>query len=138
MNEIIQLKITLERTEPPIWRRILVHKDTTFLDLHHIIQIAMGWWNYHMFEFRLREHFFGIPHPDFENMDTVDYAGDFSLEMIFSEGEKFLYEYDFGDGWIHLVEAEKFLPKEAGKKYPVCIDGRLNCPHEDCGGIITY
>ncbi|MBI4931402.1 MAG: plasmid pRiA4b ORF-3 family protein [Bacteroidetes bacterium] len=30
---------------------------------------------------------------------------------------------------------EKFLPKEEGMQYPLCIDGKLNCPPEDCGGI---
>lgn len=43
MKEIIQLKISLEQSKPVIWREILVHKDTSFFELHHIIQITMGW-----------------------------------------------------------------------------------------------
>ena len=42
MNEIIQLEVSLDNSKPLIWRQILVHKDTTFFELHHIIQICMG------------------------------------------------------------------------------------------------
>jgi hypothetical protein len=51
MQEIIQFKVSLFKSKPLIWRKILVHTGTTFFELHHIIQIAMGWDNYHMFEF---------------------------------------------------------------------------------------
>ena len=51
MENIIQLKVRLNRTFPEIWRRIQVEKTTSFFELHHIIQIVMGWENYHMFEF---------------------------------------------------------------------------------------
>jgi hypothetical protein len=53
MDDIIQLKITLKGTKPPIWRRVLVDKATTFFELHNIIQIAMGWTNSHLHEFEI-------------------------------------------------------------------------------------
>ena len=52
--------------------------------------------------------------------------------------KKFLYEYDFGDGWIHEVVAEKILPPDPGFKNPVCLAGENACPPEDCGGIPGY
>ena len=33
MNDIIQLKITLDETKPAIWRRVQVEKQTTFFEL---------------------------------------------------------------------------------------------------------
>ena len=51
MDDIIQLKITLEGTKSAIWRRVQIEKNTTFFELHHILQIAFGWLNYHMFQF---------------------------------------------------------------------------------------
>ena len=49
-----------------------------------------------------------------------------------------LYEYDFGDGWEHLIEVQKVMPKEAGQKYPQLLKGKGACPPEDCGGIWGY
>ncbi|MBW6484102.1 MAG: plasmid pRiA4b ORF-3 family protein [Vicingaceae bacterium] len=46
-----------------------------------------------------------------------------------------LNTYDFGDSWKHLIKVENFLQKEKNVKYPICIDGELNCPPEDCGGV---
>lgn len=43
MNQALQLKVTLDNTEPAIWRRIVVPENYTFFKLHNFIQIAMGW-----------------------------------------------------------------------------------------------
>ena len=40
------IKITLSGSEPPIWRRIETWDVT--LELHELIQIAMGWTNFHL------------------------------------------------------------------------------------------
>ena len=47
-NAIYQLKVTLDDSKPPIWRRILVPENITLYQLHEIIQRAMGWQNYHL------------------------------------------------------------------------------------------
>jgi hypothetical protein len=49
-----------------------------------------------------------------------------------------LYEYDFGDGWIHEIVVEEVLRPERAIKHPVCIAGERACPPEDCGGIWGY
>ena len=48
------------------------------------------------------------------------------------------YEYDFGDSWEHELLVEKILPRDEGKRYPVCLTGKRACPPEDCGGILGY
>ncbi len=48
---------------------------------------------------------------------------------------KAIYTYDFGDGWEHAIVLEKVLPADPNATYPVCTDGELACPPEDCGGI---
>lgn len=60
------------------------------------------------------------------------------LDQIVSEGDKLIYEYDFGDGWEHKIRIEKILPAEKGKRYPVCLAGKRACPPEDCGGPPGY
>ncbi len=37
-----QLKIELQGSSPPIWRRVLVPGKTTLGHLHEIIQVVMG------------------------------------------------------------------------------------------------
>ena len=55
MTKILQLKISLEDITPKIWRRFLVKENTTFQELHDIIQAVMGWSDYHMFEFQIND-----------------------------------------------------------------------------------
>jgi len=42
-----------------------------------------------------------------------------------------MYEYDFGDGWIHELEVEDILEPITGAQYPVCVEGEQACPSED-------
>ena len=38
-----------------------------------------------------------------------------------------MYEYDFGDGWLHELKIEKALPAEPGARYPTCLAGARAC-----------
>jgi hypothetical protein len=51
---------------------------------------------------------------------------------------KAVYTYDFGDSWEHAIVVEKLLQPEPGVAYPLCVDGKLRCPPEDCGSIPGY
>jgi hypothetical protein len=136
MDEIIQLKALIKDSKPAIWRRLLVKKGTTLFELHHILQIAFGWQNYHAFEFEDEGYIFRIPeYADLMDEDTIFDLGSSTLDSLIAEtGDCLKYVYDFGDNWEHRIEIEKLLPAEAGQ-YPVCIEGELSCPPEDCGGI---
>lgn len=135
MNETISLKITLNKTNPSIWRTVLVPSSVTFFDLHHIIQISMGWKNSHLFEFQVGDYKIGYIDPNEAFEDTAD-AGEVTVDLLLMKpGLTFTYLYDFGDYWQHRVEVEKISVKEEGEVYPVCTEGELACPPEDCGGI---
>ena len=56
-------------------------------------------------------------------------------DVLRKVGAKFIYTYDLGDSWEHAIVLEKQLPVDPNTKYPVCTDGQLACPPEDCGGI---
>ena len=45
------VKVVLENTKPPIWRRIVIPENIRFDDLHEIIQIAFNWDEMHPHEF---------------------------------------------------------------------------------------
>ncbi|MGC9333737.1 MAG: plasmid pRiA4b ORF-3 family protein [Anaerolineae bacterium] len=136
---IYQIKITLEGSKPPIWRRHLVRSDTTLGDLHHVIQTAFGWWDYHLHQFIVGETYYGVPDPDYEDYLEMNDEQEVMLRQVAPrEGSKFRYEYDFGDSWLHQVLVEKILPPEPGQVYPVCIQGRRARPPEDVGGMWGY
>ena len=134
MTKVIQLKITLVGTEPPIWRRLLIKDSVTFFDLHHIFQIAMGWKNAHLFDFRVGDYVIGYIDSDAPE-DLAD-ANKVTVDTLIGKvGMQLTYTYDFGDGWNHKVEFEKISQEETARQYPVCFEGERNCPPEDCGGI---
>lgn len=62
-EHIYQIKVTLEGSKPPIWRRLLVCSDVSLADLHYIIQAAFGWWDYHLHQFIVGVTYYGEPHP---------------------------------------------------------------------------
>jgi hypothetical protein len=48
------LRVELKGSKPPIWRKLAVPSDMTLGELHDTIQIAMGWEDDHLHQFRLR------------------------------------------------------------------------------------
>ena len=133
---VYQLKVTLEGSKPTIWRRLLVPGVLTLGDLHYVLQIAIGWTDSHLHQFRVGETNYGPPDAD---MDWMLDEEEITLDkLIPAEKFKFRYEYDFGDSWSHLILVEKILPAEPGRAYPSCIKGKMACPPEDCGGIWGY
>jgi len=140
MPDIYQLKISLQDAQPPIWRRFLVSKNVTLRKLHRIIQDVMGWTDTHLHEYEINGKRYGQPEDECgdSDPDILDEAKARIGQLIVEEGSRFLYVYDFGDDWVHLLELEKILKPEAGVKYPVCLAGERNCPPEDCGGVFGY
>jgi Plasmid pRiA4b ORF-3-like protein len=57
---IYQLKVVLLSISPMIWRRLLIRSDSIIADLHHILQIAMGWSDTHLHQFRIQGKRYGI------------------------------------------------------------------------------
>ena len=136
---IIQLRVELRGTDPDVWRSIRIKTSSTLSMLHKAIQGAMGWTDSHLHQFEKNGLFYG---PDYMNeyeMDIEYHSERKQLRSVFERpGEWLRYEYDFGDGWTHLIELEYWLPDDPKFKHPICIDGKRACPPEDCGGIRGY
>lgn len=134
---VYQIKITLQDSKPPIWRRLLVIESVSLYKLHQIIQVAMGWTDSHLHQFIVGEEYYGVPGS--EDWRPVLDERRYHLNQIApSENSKFVYEYDFGDSWDHVILVEKIQPSESGMKYPFCIKGKQACPPEDVGGVWGY
>lgn len=138
-EKAIQFKVSLKYIRPSIWRRIVLLDNATLGHLHDAIQIAMGWYNYHMHSFRIG----GIDYTsqtasDMEDMDMENEETVCLCRVVTRPKQKFIYEYDFGDSWEHDIMAEKMLPINPLAKYPVCLAGARACPPEDCGSFPGY
>ncbi len=136
-DRVYQLKATIVGTKPPVWRRLLVSDTTTLENLHHVLQAAFGWWDYHLHEFEIDGVRYGADDGDGWGAPPKDETRA-RLRTVASERSVLKYVYDFGDDWEHKVVVEKVLPAEAGVHYPVCTGGRRACPPEDCGGVWGY
>ncbi|WP_339171821.1 plasmid pRiA4b ORF-3 family protein [Anoxybacillus sp. FSL W8-1294] len=139
---VYQLKIALRGIRPPIWRRVLVPSNITFDQLHLIIQEAMGWKNYHLYQFETSDAIIDVPHPldDFSHprKDMLDSRKIRIKTYLSQEKDKVLYTYDFGDNWEHIVTLEKIEKRMEPLTHPICIKGKRACPPEDVGGVWGY
>ena len=115
---VYQLKVVLVDVSPMIWRRLQVNGDSTISDLHDILQIAMGWSDEHLNQFTIHGKRYGVYHSggvSFSDDPTQVRLADFR----FREREKFLYEYDFIDGWRHQLRVEAIHYRDQPLPCPV-------------------
>ena len=132
------LKITLEAVEPPVWRRVQVSGSITLERLHPVILKTMGWRDVHLHEFEVGGRRYGQPEPD-EPQYKVEPEWKLTLRAAAAtEGSRFRYIYDLGDGWGHELLVETIQAPAAPFKYPACLAGERACPPEDCGGPPGY
>ncbi len=132
---VYQLKVGLQGTKPPIWRRLEVPADISLARLHMVIQVAFGWDDSHMHVFETPYGRFGIANAELGFRSEAPVA----LEQVAAEvGSKVRYTYDFGDDWHHDITVEKILDRDASVTYPRCTGGRRAAPPEDCGGVWGY
>jgi len=116
----------------------LVDSTIELSKLHDVIQIIMGWTNYHLHHFEVGDRFYGVPNPDFFSSEELDEKKHTLNELLKKKGDSIGYEYDFGDGWEHRITLEKVLPYNTDAVLPLCIKGKGACPPEDVGGIWGY
>lgn len=135
-NRKYLLKIELDGITPGIWRRFVVPSHISLDRLHDIIQIVMGWKDYHLHEFEIKNIRYT------ENPETPKYGkeeSNFILgNLIKTKNTSFTYLYDFGDDWMHTVTIEDTaFVKDS--RFPIyCFEGARACPPEDVGGIYGY
>ncbi len=107
MTEIIaRLHIALADTDPRICRRVEAPVDANLKMLHDVIQGAMGWLDYHLWEFEVDDRRYGTLDPDWRD-DSLFAARNTKLKVLLDRGiRQFVYTYDMGDNWEHVVTVE--------------------------------
>lgn len=139
-DQVAILRIELLDVEPLIWRRVAVRGATNLAMLHKIIQAAMGWLDYHLWEFTVDGMIYGRPDSDDANWGReVKSASAIRLAKLLNSGvTTFGYVYDMGDNWEHRILVERTEAAQPNKSYPEFLGGERRCPPEDCGGMPGY
>ncbi len=137
--EIYQFKVTLIGIAPPIWRRVQLEAGCTLAQFHRVLQITMGWENYHLYMFRVGNKTYGPRDPEDDGgWNPIDAKRTRLSAVLPSVGTTLIYVYDLGDNWQHELLLEAIVMRSSGLAYPRCIAGKRNCPPEDAGGIGGY
>lgn len=138
------LRISIQGTQPEIWRRLLLPETVTVTQFHEAIQCAFGWEDRHLYGIRCHDRS-GEPRvivgPDeaADGIDAEPAAGVVLAELIDPHGTEladFEYTYDFGDDWTHKVElvGSALVPEGT----ITCVEGANRGPVEDSGGPDGY
>ena len=108
--------------------------------LHHIIQVVMGWNNYHLYQFEVGDLVIADKRLwDEDEMGPITDVKEVSVGEVFTKvGTTAVYEYDFGDGWMHHLELVDRSIHPTQEVLPPVVSGENACPPEDCGGIHGY
>lgn len=134
---IYQLRIVLRDISPLIWRRVRVHSGICIAELHAVLQIVMDWDDIHLHRFCIHGKDYGIARSG--GMGFADDPWQVRLcDFRLHQRERFLYEYDFIDGWVIEIRLEDRLKPNPAEHYPVCTAGRRAAPLEGCGGPRLY
>ena len=141
-ERLYQFRISLVGLLPEIWRRIQV-KECTLDRLHEHVQLAFGWWNYHLHQFQIGDITYGAPWLLSDPVEEVEFEDSTQTrlcDIMPKSGQRFRfqYKYDFGDCWEHEILFEGCLRAEKHQRYPKCLEGRRACPPEDVGGVDGY
>lgn len=132
---VLQLKVTLRGSKPPIWRRLRVPASTTLAAFHQVLQAAFGWQDEHLHVFGVGERRYA---PGWFELADTDASERVRLSSVCGvPGAKLVYEYDMGDSWLHDVVVED-IDEADRARHAVCVGGRRAGPVEDCGGIYGW
>lgn len=129
--------IFLEDVEPQVRCKLMAPLNLRMDRLHRVLQVAFGWTDSHLYEFRDQEIEWGVPDHDFGS-DIRD-ASKATLLRVLGEtnARAITYLYDFGDGWEHTLRIDHISEPEAAL-YPQLILAEGRIPHEDVGGPPGY
>ncbi|NHB89695.1 plasmid pRiA4b ORF-3 family protein [Photorhabdus tasmaniensis] len=115
------VKVALRGISPMVWHRFRLSGETSLAAFHYIIQIAQGWPDDHLHQFRIYGKNYGISYsggigfPDNPYKITLD-------DFEFDADDRFTYEYNFFEHWLHDIRIETVL-ENSNLKSPFCLAG---------------
>ena len=141
-NWVVRLLATLANIEPVISRTLELPRTMNLAEVHEVLQAAFGWKDTHLHQFDIGGIAYGAPEhdPGYEGERKTFEATEIHLSDFAFRHDRpivLLYEYDFGDSWVHELTMT-LQPRDATEKYPRCIAGSRSGPPEDAGGPYSY
>lgn len=131
---LLTVHIALDGTGPQVWRRIEVDSQTSLGEFHEILQVAFDWDDSHLHRFSSGGCTFV---PDRQLADSPGCAHDEDEwmigEFLTARGDQLVYEYDFGDGWRHVITLEETAPPLTDEHAHIS-GGAGMAPLDDVGG----
>lgn len=126
--------------DPRVWRKLTVPGQFTFYTLHLLIQEAFVWNNEHLYSFTkgTRNSNIVIHEMDADEFwHTVLNSHTTPLSHVLNTvKQKYMYIYDFGDNWKHIITISKIEDLSASNAD--CVAGQGVCPPENCGSPWGY
>lgn len=130
-----ELKITLSRMRPPVWRRVRVPASVTLDELHRVIQVLFDWDGDHLHMFTMDGRRYADPRLRLD--ETADEFRARLGKLMPSVGAVLTYVYDLGDEWEHRIVVERIIDSDEPGASVVCVGGKGDAPEEDCGRATT-
>ncbi|HPD94391.1 MAG TPA: plasmid pRiA4b ORF-3 family protein [Tenuifilaceae bacterium] len=127
MFSSLRVKFTIANSDPSIYRIIELQPEVSLQILHEIVQAAFEWTNSHV-------HYFKDA-----SGKILKNEEDISATQILQKGKPLHYIYDFANSWTIIIELIDAVNENTILDVTArCIEGQLNSPPEDAGGITAY
>jgi hypothetical protein len=133
--QVYQIRVTLNGTRPPVWRRLQVPGDTTLRKLHDILQIAMGWTDSHLHQFIAGGEYYGATEYDEEGDLKLLPEQRYRLNQLVQQRAPGFSTVRFRRQLGSHPGRGEDSPPEPGVTVPLCLAGQRACPPEDVGGV---
>lgn len=132
---VIQVRLELADVRPTIWRRLLVSTRASLLELHGIIQRALG-------QEEASQHAFevdGVRYADPDECTDCTTETTALNTLALHPGTRITHEVETeGEPWRHVITVEQFTPRLVGQRLPVCLAGEGAAPPDAIEGPGRY
>ena len=119
---VYSIKVALRGISPMIWRRLRLSGHTSMADLHHIIQITMGWDDEYLHCFHIFGKDYGISYAGGVNFSDNPHKVQLA-SFGFDTGDRFTYTYNFFNDWLCDIRIED-IQKDQECSSPYCTRGQ--------------
>ena len=106
----MQLQVELQHITPAVWRRLVVSAEVTLDVVHDILQVAFGWRDSHLHDFRVGDARFGMADVAEELLLVDERAA--PIGAVACAGTTLVYLYDYWRQLGHTITVDGLSPPD--------------------------